>query len=269
MNRTLKILSSVGAMLVVLLVAGAAYAGDCRQVWCWFCFDREVCDLSVDVRLEGYQQQDVHLVDATLKRVGGANSMSQAKQVVIESSPASFRVADFIDLDIGRYHFPDPDDAKFEIWIRLFRHPSQLVDEHLTVMDFSSGHEDFALTVEFTKAQGAREEIGQFTGFALGSYASWLRNDPISGDSDGDGVAAIVDRCPGTPAGTETDSSGCSQEQFCLVSPVSSSAEGRACRRADWRNDEPTMRSRDRDCQVDRHGTTGRSDDTCESTGAP
>jgi hypothetical protein len=59
-----------------------------------------------------------------------------------------------------------------------------------------------------------------------------LGHDVIS-DSDADGEPDATDRCGDTPASSLIDGSGCSAAQFCR--PQSSSA----CRRADFRNDEP------------------------------
>lgn len=81
-------------------------------------------------------------------------------------------------------------------------------------------------------------------------------------DTDGDGRREFDDRCADTAAGEQVDDSGCSQAQFCGGMDATTSDGARACRKADWGNDEPTMHSRDRDCIVDR-GATGRADDRC------
>ena len=59
--------------------------------------------------------------------------------------------------------------------------------------------------------------------------------------ADGDGEEDATDACPQTPEGVETDSAGCSQEEFC-ASHVAGGELRRAlvaCYLADWRNDEP------------------------------
>lgn len=58
-------------------------------------------------------------------------------------------------------------------------------------------------------------------------------------DEDGDGLLDTRDACPGSLPDASVDTAGCSQEQFCATFD-----NGRLCRRADWRNDEP-LRARD------------------------
>ncbi len=60
-------------------------------------------------------------------------------------------------------------------------------------------------------------------------------------DSDGEGESNARDLCPGTPAGQPADEAGCSRSQFCAAQSAS------GCRRADWRNDQPGVKS-PRDC---------------------
>ncbi len=55
-------------------------------------------------------------------------------------------------------------------------------------------------------------------------------------DIDGDGEPDASDRCVNTSPLTSIDASGCSRAQFCTTQPRSS------CKRADWRNDEPTAK---------------------------
>lgn len=64
-------------------------------------------------------------------------------------------------------------------------------------------------------------------------------------DSDGDGVAAVLDRCPGTPAGQSVDDRGCSLVQFCAAIPLDGPDGAVLCRQADWRDDEPLGDPRD------------------------
>lgn len=60
-------------------------------------------------------------------------------------------------------------------------------------------------------------------------------------DADADGEPDTTDRCPGTPAGSAIDGSGCSTEQFCSLQSV------QLCQRADFANDEP-LAKRPGDC---------------------
>ena len=81
-------------------------------------------------------------------------------------------------------------------------------------------------------------------------------------DSDGDGEIDSRDRCPDTPPHTEVDDGGCSLVQFCASFDVTVRAGARACKKADWKNDEPVMPSRQRDCTIERGGH-GTLDDRC------
>lgn len=76
----------------------------------------------------------------------------------------------------------------------------------------------------------------------------------LQNDDDGDGVIAALDNCPSTPAGADVDSMGCSQEEFCSSILIVSASDNRTCRRADWKNDEPTVINRG-DCDVGSLGT--------------
>ncbi len=87
-------------------------------------------------------------------------------------------------------------------------------------------------------------------------------------DADGDGEIDANDRCPGTPPGAPVDGDGCSREQFCARFDVATRNGARACRNADWRNDEPVMRLRDAaDCTVERGSVPGSS--RCTTSGLP
>ena len=71
-------------------------------------------------------------------------------------------------------------------------------------------------------------------------------------DTDGDGRRNVDDACPGTAAAAAVDVQGCSQQQFCAAFPVTSGPERKACKKADWKNDEPAMKGSERDCSYDR-----------------
>ena len=72
----------------------------------------------------------------------------------------------------------------------------------------------------------------------------------LTADSDGDGFRNAEDACPTTPAGAAVDQQGCSQAEFCAAIGATTAARRKACRKADWRNDEPLMRPKDADCTV-------------------
>ena len=82
-------------------------------------------------------------------------------------------------------------------------------------------------------------------------------------DSDGDGETNATDRCPDTAAGEPVDDAGCSLAQFCGTFDATTSDGQRDCKKADWRNDEPRMQGRDRDCTIDRGADREQADDTC------
>ena len=84
-------------------------------------------------------------------------------------------------------------------------------------------------------------------GVCRSDLAECLANPPIS-DADGDGEADATDRCVGTPAGAAVDDAGCSLGQFCAQFDPQTSDGKKACKRADWRNDEPA--DPDGDCRV-------------------
>ena len=69
-------------------------------------------------------------------------------------------------------------------------------------------------------------------------------------DADGDGVCDLDDDCPDTASGAAVDNAGCSLAQFCAMFDAATRDEKQICKQADWRNDEPVMRSRDADCAV-------------------
>lgn len=90
---------------------------------------------------------------------------------------------------------------------------------------------------------------------------------PPAPDADSDGEPDATDLCPGSPA-EPVDRDGCTLAQFCTPVDATTPDGARACKRADWRNDEPLMRSAERNCTIDR-GVRGRGDDRCIPAVAP
>jgi hypothetical protein len=85
-------------------------------------------------------------------------------------------------------------------------------------------------------------------------------------DQDGDGEADTTDRCPATPPGSAVDQAGCSIEEYCALFDAKTKRGRKNCLAANWRNDEPDMKKRSRDCEVDK-GAKGRADDRCVPSG--
>jgi hypothetical protein len=71
-------------------------------------------------------------------------------------------------------------------------------------------------------------------------------------DADADGTGDSADACAATPAGDEVDQAGCSLAQFCAGIDVATKAGAKACKKADWSNDEPVMGKKQADCAVDK-----------------
>lgn len=71
-------------------------------------------------------------------------------------------------------------------------------------------------------------------------------------DTDVDGVLDADDTCPGTPAATTVDSTGCSKAQFCATFDVTTKPGIRPCKKADWGNDEPIMTRKTDDCAYEK-----------------
>lgn len=121
--------------------------------------------------------------------------------------------------------------------------------------------EDFTILPELAQCQ---DDLGD----ALANLAvcevdlDQCLSDPPIPDADLDGVSDMRDDCTGTSEGEEVDQGGCSLDQFCGSVDGATKEGRRLCKRLDWKNDEPFMRGRDRDCEIERNGS-GREDDRC------
>lgn len=83
-------------------------------------------------------------------------------------------------------------------------------------------------------------------------------------DADDDGVRDDADVCPGTTIGAAVDAAGCSLAQFCGRVDATASIGRKACKRSDWRNDEPLMNLlTESDCSVDLGPSADSADDRC------
>ena len=85
-------------------------------------------------------------------------------------------------------------------------------------------------------------------------------------DADGDGVRDAPEDCPATKISAEVDKGGCSLAQFCARVDATTSLGRKACKRSDWKNDEPLMNLlTEADCAVDGAPTADSADDRCVS----
>jgi len=80
--------------------------------------------------------------------------------------------------------------------------------------------------------------------------------ETANADTDGDGHRDQDDRCADTATGAAVDEAGCSQAQFCGAIDASTKPGKKACLRADWGNDEPIMKKRERDCSYEKSTKT-------------
>jgi hypothetical protein len=83
-------------------------------------------------------------------------------------------------------------------------------------------------------------------------------------DADDDGVLDGADACADTPLATAVDPLGCSRAQFCGGIDVSTKSGQKACKKADWGNDEPLLSKKTSDCLYDKKNTQ-----TCIPTDIP
>lgn len=91
----------------------------------------------------------------------------------------------------------------------------------------------------------------------------------VGPDQDADGEADGSDRCPGTTVSAAIDDAGCSLEQFCAKVDATTTAGKAICKKVDWRNDEPAMKPKERDCRVDKGSSRAPTDDRCVPNLAP
>lgn len=71
-------------------------------------------------------------------------------------------------------------------------------------------------------------------------------------DADADGTPDLADACIDTASGDEVDVAGCSLGQFCASFDVTTKDGKKGCKKADWQNDEPVMKKKEKDCIADK-----------------
>ncbi len=128
-------------------------------------------------------------------------------------------------------------------------------DGHYTVFVGALGgvSGQYQLTVSTSPdAQLGQCEAGSATQLAACNASLDTMRSELSAataDADGDGSRDQGDTCPDTPAGAAIDQTGCSQAQFCGAIAVATKAGRNACKKADWKNDEPLLKKKaDLDC---------------------
>jgi hypothetical protein len=114
------------------------------------------------------------------------------------------------------------------------------------------------VTIRFARPAGADPGACEADlGVCQADLASCLADPPIA-DADSDLEADATDRCVATPTGEAVDDAGCSRVQFCAQFDVQTTAGRQSCRRADWRNDEPSDWQHDGDCRIAKDVKTKR-----------
>lgn len=133
-----------------------------------------------------------------------------------------------------------------------------------------NGH-DFAVTFYSRVRHSVDSDTGAIPTTTTTSTTTTTRTTVAGcGDSDGDGVPDNVDRCPDTPGALPVDDAGCSQVQFCAGFDVTTRDGAHACKKGDWKNDEPLMKIRNEaDCKVDKGPSKDLTDDRCVPSGLP
>lgn len=117
----------------------------------------------------------------------------------------------------------------------------------LAICNTTPGECQQALGACTASLSGAQTELETMTTARNAALASLTA---ATADADGDGRPDRDDACAATPAGAGVDQAGCSLTQFCERIGARTRAAHRACIAADWRNDEPVMRKKARDCTV-------------------
>jgi hypothetical protein len=155
--------------------------------------------------------------------------------------------ADQLDTDgdtIGDACDPSPNDPDPEL-------AQCLADLEDITADHDACHEEVEAMAEELDAAKAELET---TTAALAAETA---------DADADSARDQDDVCPSTPAGQAVDQAGCSQAEFCATFDAKTKTGAKACKQADWKNDEPLLKKKaDRDCTVDK-GAKGGADDRC------
>ncbi|MBC7566617.1 MAG: OmpA family protein [Pedobacter sp.] len=167
---------------------------------------------SAGAGLAGYQVKTAPAAGGTLVDYAGGKTISEL--IIPIGLGAKFRVSDKINLDLGwTVNYVDGDNLD-----GVYREGNDKYSYGYAGLEFALGtgkqkawHNPVALT--YDEALAARQTANALKGEldAAKSENARLRSDmnDILKDTDGDGVADKLDKCPDTPAGTVVDGSGC------------------------------------------------------------
>ncbi|MFP5078982.1 OmpA family protein [Pedobacter sp. JCM 36344] len=167
---------------------------------------------SAGAGLAGYQVKTAPTAGGTLVDYAGGKTISEL--IIPIGLGAKFRVSDKINLDLGwTVNYVDGDNLD-----GVYREGNDKYSYGYAGLEFALGtgkqkawHNPVALT--YDEALAARQTANALKGELDATKAenARLRTDmnDILKDTDGDGVADKLDKCPDTPAGTVVDGSGC------------------------------------------------------------
>jgi len=175
---------------------------------------------SAGAGLAGYKVKTSATATGTLVDYAGDKTISEL--IIPVGLGAKFRVSDKINLDLGwTVNYVDGDNLD-----GVYRQTSDRYSYGYAGLEFALGagkqkawHNPVALT--YDEALSAKQTANALKGELDATKAenAKLRADlnDILKDTDGDGVADKLDKCPDTPAGTVVDGAGCPLKAPALV----------------------------------------------------
>ena len=175
------------------------------------------------------------VIDWKDKALGGAGNKHDSKTYVKEAyipvgAGVKFKVSDRVAFNLGyTMHFVDGDNL--DGVYGAAGHKDKFSYGYAG-LEFSLGSKSkpdlewvnpLALMYDELKDPSLRQEVE-----ALKTRVSNVEKsvEDLKKDSDGDGVADQFDKCPGTPAGTAVDGSGCPLPKASVVAPANSNVTG-------------------------------------------
>jgi hypothetical protein len=190
-------------------------------------------DLDVNGRLFGGS------VALEAHQLGGVAVPAWTRSFVPDGTNGAIRTSS--DSGVGPWPVPlGPEASESSAQLAITRFASQ--------SDF-----DGTITVRWDEVQRDEQGVGTRTVWqlvyafsALGTSTHSCPGEEIFVDGDQDGERSPLDRFPYSPNGRGVDADGATIEEFCTARPSYPAA---ACRRADFRNDEP-RRGNPRDCRI-------------------